>query len=83
MSTQLKKALLEGGRVVILTIVSYLLTEGVLATLIGATGLTIDPGVQLIIIGLLTSTLKSLDKYLHLSAESNTGLLGEKGLTGF
>lgn len=79
-----QKALLEGARVIVLALVSYLLTEGVVAVIIEYVfGVRLDATVKTVIVGLITTVLKSIDKYLHLESEPRTGLLGEKGLTGF
>ena len=88
MSDAIKKGLLEGGRVVVLAIISYLLTAGVLNAIVVATlGQNIDASIQVVIIGLITSVLRAIDKFLHEVAKAqggvDTGILGTKGLTGF
>lgn len=79
------EALKEGGRVVLIAVVSYLLTEGVVLGLVNATGVQIDLATKTIAVGLLTTVLKSVDKMLHEQAKNtdNKGYLGQKGLTGF
>ena len=58
------KAFIEGlkelGRVVILAIVSFALTEGVLGIILAKFGVATDPEIRLIIIGFLTSALSRL-----------------------
>lgn len=82
----IKQAILEGGRVVLLAIVSYLLTVGVVDTIVAQTiGGKLDASVTLIITGLITSALRGIDKFLHERGKEidKTGYLGIKGLTGF
>lgn len=82
----IKLGLLEGGRVVLLAVVSYLLTVGVVDTIIAQTiGGKLDASLTLIITGLITSGLRAVDKFLHERGKDNdnTGFLGQKGLTGF
>ena len=88
MKTAQSEALLEGGRVVLLAVVSYLLTEGVLATTLDLIfGVRLDATAKALLTGLVTTVLRSVDKYLHEASKTeqkpNEGLLGEKGLTGF
>lgn len=63
------KAFIEGlkelGRVVILAIVSFALTEGVLNVILVKFGVVTDPEIRLIIIGFLTSALRAVDKFMH------------------
>lgn len=82
----IKQAILEAGRVVLLSIVSYLLTVGVIDTLVATlVGGRLDASLTLIITGLITSGLRAVDKFLHErgKANDNPGYLGTKGLTGF
>lgn len=68
----------EFGRVVLLGAVSYLLTAGVLTTLVSILfGVKLDTQIQVVIVGLLTSVLKGVDRQLHDSG------VAEKGLTRF
>lgn len=86
MSNPIKEAILEGGRVILLAVVSYLLTEGVIAGLVGTyTPITVDAGTKIIITGIVTSVLRAVDKALHEKGkeDNNKGYLGEKGITGF
>lgn len=84
------ESLKEGGRVVLLGLVAYLLTEGVVNQLLDVVfGMKLDNGTKVMVSGFLTSLLKALDKWLHETAKlepvktRNEGVLGEKGLTGF
>lgn len=84
--TNIKEAILEGGRVVLLAIVSYLLTVGVVDTLVAQfIGGKLDASITLIITGLITSGLRGVDKFLHERGKDNdnNGYLGTKGITGF
>lgn len=79
-----KNGLLEGGRVILLAFVSYLLTMGVVDTIVAHTiGTKLDASLQLIITGLITSGLRGIDKWLHERSDKGTGFLQSKGLTGF
>lgn len=86
------KAIIEGlkelGRVVILAIVSFALTEGVLDIILVKFGVVTDPEVRLIIIGFLTSALRAVDKFFHESGKNKEAETGEPsvltaGLTRF
>ena len=55
----------EAGRVAIFAVVSYLLTEGVVGQLLEVIKITIDPAMKLVIIGLITSILRAVDKWGH------------------
>jgi len=63
------KAFVEGlkelARVMILAVVSFALTEGVVALIVSKTGVVTDPEIKMVIIGLLTSVLRSIDKFMH------------------
>lgn len=84
-----KEAVKEPLRYIELAVVSFLLTEGIISTLISLIiGNRLSPELVLIITGFLTSVLRGYDKFLHVTAKSeptktNQGLLGIKGLTGF
>lgn len=72
------EAIKEGLRVVVLGVVSYLLTVGVIDNLIHTyLGTRIDLSAQVIIVGAATSVLRGIDAWLH-----ETGKM-EKGLTRF
>lgn len=84
----LKEALLEGARVVMLAVVSFLLTVGVIDQVVLAWfGANLAPQMQVIVIGLFTSVLRGIDKWLHENAKdtgnADSGYLQSKGLTGF
>lgn len=83
LQTSQNKSYLEFARVIVLAIVAYLLTDGVLGTILALFAVYLNPASQLIIMGLTLSILKAVDKYLHLEAEPKTGFLQEKGLTNF
>ena len=78
MSKSLTEALKRGARVLILAIVSYLGTTGVLAGLVAwFTGNSMDIKTQAEVTTVLTTLLTILDSYLHESG------VAEKGLTRF
>lgn len=86
----LKESLKEFGRLVLLTAVGYLLSEGVIDLLLNVLlGVNLGPEIKVVLAGFITTALKSLDKWLHETAKNepakgrNEGLLGEKGLVGF
>ncbi len=87
-----KAAFIEGlkelGRVVVLAVVSFALTEGVLNTVLLKIGIVADPEIRLIIIGFLTSALRAVDKFLHEVGKGKEEATGETskltaGLTRF
>jgi hypothetical protein len=78
------KALKELGRIAILFIVSLLLTEGVLDGLVSyLTGAKLDTTTKAQIIGLMTTGLKTLDKYLHELGKASDNATLVRGLTQF
>jgi hypothetical protein len=84
--TILWEAIKEPLRYIELAVVSFLLTEGLLNTLISLFfGSRLSVEFVLLITGLLTSVLRGYDKFLHESSKvtGKKGLLGEVGLTGF
>lgn len=80
----LLEALKEIGRVLLLALVSYLLTEGVIdAVVVYFGGVNLDALTKAQIVGLVTTGLRALDKYLHeLGKESDNKTL-LRGLTQF
>jgi len=77
-----KKPLLESlkelGRLILISIVSYFLTEGVITTLVGYYfGTHIDTFTKVQITAVLTLVARTVDKYLHISG------IAEGGLTRF
>ena len=79
----LLEAIKEGGRLVLLAFVSYLLTEGVLDAIVAYFGGQLDAVTKVQIIGLATTALRALDKYMHeLGKESDNKTL-TRGLTQF
>ena len=69
----------EAARIILIGIVSYLLTEGVLTPLVEAVTLNfnVDPLLKTQITMVIGLVLKSLDRWLHESGNA------EKGLTRF
>ena len=66
MKSALFEALKELGRIVSLAVISYILTNGVIeAAVIYFTGTSLDPMTRTYIIGILTSALRAIDKWLH------------------
>ena len=71
----IKESVKEGLRVILLGVVSYLLTEGVVQTLVSHfLGMRLDASAQVIVVGLITSILRSIDKWLFESGTMNKGL---------
>lgn len=66
----------EAGRLALLALVSWALTEGVLVNLIGQF-VKVDTALKTQIIGFLTVVLKALDRWLHETGKA------EKGITRF
>ncbi len=63
-------------RVVVLGALSYLLTEGVLNTLLDIVfGVKLDVQTKLFIVGFITSVLKGLDRQLHDSGVAVKGIV--------
>ena len=84
--TNIIEALKEAARLILMAVLSYLLTTGVLDMLLSTYfGTTLNPTVALQVSGVLTVGLRSLDKWLHERGKDKgkEGLLGAKGLTGF
>ena len=78
------EALKEIGRITLLAIVSYLLTEGVIDGLFSYfVGVQLDAITKAQIIGLMTTGLKTLDKYLHELGKNGNNSTLVKGLTQF
>lgn len=87
MSDKLIESIKEGGRVILLAVVSFLLTGGADAIL-NKFGANMDSGTKLIASGLLMTVLRSIDKYMHeagVEREEKTGKDSKltKGLTQF
>jgi hypothetical protein len=80
MNNPIKEALKEGLRVIVLALVSWLLTDGVLVLLLGGFNLPETIRVQIVLV--LTILLRSVDKWLHERAEEK-GFLKKGGLTLF
>ena len=84
----IKEAVKEAARVILLAVVAFLLTTGVIdQAVVTAVGNRLDTNTILIISGLITSALRGFVKWLHEHAKAqDTGgnkFLGTKGLTGF
>lgn len=80
----------EIGRIILLAVVAYLLTDGVLSRVLLATGVKLTPEQVTLITGLLTTALKAVDKWLHEYGKSIQGNKNwdianfvQKGLTRF
>lgn len=74
----------EAGRLVLLSLISYLLTAGVLNNLLALIGGTYFSEAQILIIsGLLTTGLKGLDEALHEKGKLDNDPNMTKGLTRF
>lgn len=72
----------ESVRIVMLTIVSWLLTEGVVAKLVEQFGAQLDANTRLLVTGLILSVLKGIDKWLYKTDRTIIPLEGSTGLTG-
>lgn len=83
MNTEALKGFAELGRVAAMALVSYLLTEGVLGTVLGAFGFHFTPEQKLVIVGLILSVLKAVDKWLHELGKSTGSDSLTRGLTRF
>lgn len=82
MKNNLFEAIKEPLRLMALALVSWLLSEGV-GAILRAYGGQLSAEVQLVIVGVLTSLLRGIDKYLHeLGKETDNATL-TKGLTQF
>ena len=79
----IKEALKEGARVVAIGVVSYLLTEGAVLGLINVTGIQIDQTTKLMVVGFVTTFLRSVDKWLHEEGKDSENKTMSKGLTRF
>lgn len=78
----LKEAIKEPGRLVLLAVVSWLLTEGS-SLIVNRLGGQLSSETKMIVTGLLISTLRGVDAYLHeLGKEMGNENL-TKGLTRF
>lgn len=84
MKKSLIEALKEGGRLLLLAVVSYVLTEGLVGMSVEYfLGTQIDITTKTQLVALLTTGLRALDKYLHeLGKESGNETLSA-GLTRF
>ena len=83
MNTEALQGAKELGRIVAISIVSYLLTEGVVGGLLGVVGLRLTPEMKLVIVGVLLSVLKAVDKWLHELGKSTGNDSMSRGLTRF
>ncbi len=78
------EALKEGGRVVLLAAVSYLLSEGVLDIIVDYIfGVKLDTALKVQIAGIVTIVLRAIDKYLHEKGVNNDDPNLKAGLTRF
>lgn len=77
------EGLKEGLRVVILGVVSYLITDGVVQSLImWLFGSKMDAAQMTMVTGLVLSILKSIDKWLYKTDRTIIPLEGATGITG-
>ena len=82
------EALKEFGRVLLLGLVSWLLTEGVIGSIVNALGGSLDVTTKSVLVGIITSALKSADKWLHQTGKASEEETGDAskltlGLTRF
>ncbi len=61
----LVEMLFEMARLIVSSVIGFALTEGVIATLVNYYGVTIDPTIRIIVIGLVTSVIRGIDRYIH------------------
>lgn len=84
---EVKKSFLDGlkefARIFFLGIVSYLLTGGLEALLKAFVGTKISPEMYLVIVGMLTTGLKSVDEWIHELGKATDNETLTKGLTQF
>ncbi len=83
----LKKSFLDGvkefARIFLLGVVSYLLTGGLEAVLKAFVGTRLSPEMYLVIVGMLTTALKSVDEWIHEWGKATDNKTLTKGLTQF
>jgi hypothetical protein len=74
----IREGLKEGSRVIALAVVSYIITTGVISLLVEAIlGAHVDPTTKLYIVGLVTTGLRSIDKWLHEVGKAKEEITGE------
>lgn len=73
----------ESGRILLIGLVTYLLSEGVVMLLVSQWGVFVNHPTQLVIVGLITAELKALDRHLHEKGASEGKPSMEKGLVRF
>jgi hypothetical protein len=78
-----KEGLLSILRLVVLTVVSTLLLEGVIDVLLSLIDVSLDPTLKLAIIFGTTFFLKGVDKLLHEQGKNTDNKSLSKGLTRF
>lgn len=89
MNTALIEATKAPLRLLLLALVGWLLTEGVLDMVLQALGITMSGEQKAVFFGIATIVLRWIDSILHEVAkeqpkvERKEGWLGVKGLTGF
>lgn len=71
----LKQFVREALRLIAVAVVSYLATAGVLDQVVRQFGGSLSPEVQVMVMGLLTITLKSVDRMLHETGMAEKGLV--------
>lgn len=84
MKNPAKEAVLEALRVISLAFISYLLISGVLETIIVLLfGEKIQPELKTLLIGLVTTILRAVDKFIHEFGKEKNDFGLSKGLTQF
>lgn len=80
----LLEAIKEATRLVLLALVSYILTEGLIDVAVEyVLGAKLDTASKAQVIALLTTGLRSIDKYLHEVGKLSKNALLSGGLTRF
>lgn len=73
---ELGKTIKEFLRVSLIAIVSYALTEGVIAGVLDATiGVRLDASAKVILVGFITALVKAVDRELHDSGVAEKGII--------
>lgn len=78
------KALKEAGRLIVLAVISYILTNGVVDIIVQAiAGEHLTPEIKLQMISYITLVLKAADKFIHEYGKENNIDTLTKGITRF
>ena len=74
----------EGGRVIVLSIVSYLLTEGVVGTVVTElTGQGLSPALTIVVTGIILAALRGFSEWMHEEGKDRFDPTMVRGLTRF